>query len=262
MEIPKTFCRKSKYPKELNDDDPPKHPIERNLNVMIDPSLLVADRTMKRLFSEVKKLKSVADYEFFIPRSFETFVEQAEVPEKEALIRFFLHNAKPSHLGELKELLKEHLNLVRTFDPDESQKHRHSEVKEWLGDCLKWYFPFRDDPLISVLFEEWIFLQEQSWIVSRSKRAFDKFREVTKNYMRNSKKKGGDYFELGMKQFDEQVRKTLHEDPHVFINHAKRLKAICKWVAIGGTLGIWVDPTLGSVGATAGVGYMLLDHKE
>lgn len=78
---------------------------------------------------------------------------------------------------------------------------------------------------MSTLFEEWVFLQENSVILARLRRTFDTFARA-----------GATYLHLGevAHPFHVAVRRTLHLEATDAIGRSGYARAVAKWIAIGG----------------------------
>lgn len=99
-----------------------------------------------------------------------------------------------------------------------------------------------------VLFDEWFFLTHESWVVSRIKAGFQTIARAG---------------EAGIELLNPIVRKTLKKNAGEIIQTADRLRALGKWIAVGGppVAGI-LNPIVGlGVGTVAG-GFLLLDPPD
>lgn len=75
-----------------------------------------------------------------------------------------------------------------------------------------------------ILLDEWFFLQEKSWLISKIKKPFTYF-----------VKAGSVCVEFGERTLDSAIRRTLRQDPNHILTKADRLRAFSKWIAVGGT---------------------------
>ena len=69
-------------------------------NVMLDPSLLIAENYMANTITLVKKLHSDG-YVFYIPKSFKTGITESISYVDSFLIRNYLQKARPSSIDNL-----------------------------------------------------------------------------------------------------------------------------------------------------------------
>lgn len=76
--------------------------------------------------------------------------------------------------------------------------------------------------LTNILFEEWIFLQEYSTIVAKSKKTFEKFKEA-----------GAIAIEYSKKTLEIVIRRTLKKGKNDPLNKADKLRALGKWIGVG-----------------------------
>ena len=103
-----------------------------------------------------------------------------------------------------------------------------------------------------ILLEEWLFLQGQSWIASKSRRTFTAFTRA-----------GAVFVDFSGQKFDALVARTLHHDRLAFprpLTRRDRLKAAAKWIAAAGSpfLGL-VDPILAAFSSTGTGVFFLFD---
>jgi hypothetical protein len=108
------------------------------------------------------------------------------------------------------------------------------------------------DPVLRrILLEEWAFLQERSWIASRLRRPFRTFLNA-----------GAAALELSERAFDAVAAGTLKirgEELPPALSPGQRLRAVTKWVAVGGSG--WasaLEPILAGPVATTLAGFFVL----
>ena len=217
--------------------------------VMIDPSLLVAERTMEKTI-ELAVDYSKVDCGFFIPRTFLRAIKSNAITKENPLIRFYLQNAAPADIEYLQSLLVEYQKNIRIHVFGDEYFSKYEKFKAAIPEYLKWYEVSQENDLVNCLFEEWVFLQENSWIVSRSKKVFVKFKDA-----------GAICVELGRKTLDDAIRRTLKlDEKHQALNIAKRLRAFGKWSAVGGaSAASLIHPIAGALAAAASGYFLLLD---
>ena len=107
---------------------------------------------------------------------------------------------------------------------------------------------FTGDNLVArILYEEWYFMMSESWLFSKTRRAFDAMVEA-----------GGTAVQVSQRFFDLLVRHTLKKKPDEPLTPSNRVRAVTKWIAVGGPtiLGV-IEPISGAV-ASATSGYFLL----
>lgn len=213
-----------------------------NLNVLIDPSLLL-DEVSLRNFVEYLRQRPVNSEEetFFVSSTFFELLNDVENNMKEIL--FFSNISRMANLKKLKTILENEKINKFELSPDFSQESE-SIFYENLLQLTK------NKKISQILFEEWIFLQNKSWVVSKLKKSF--------NYFIRS---GAVSIEFGAKSLDYAVRITLKKKNQKLITNADRLRALGKWIAIGGSAATshLVDPILSVVGALITGIFFLID---
>ncbi len=220
-------------------------------NVMIDPSLLVAKRTvMKTMELVVNHLQSNIDCDFFIPKTFLEAIKIRKITKIDPLMSFYLQNTTPADTIYLRSELSRLSDKIKGYIPHEEYRSKHEEFKTSLLKQLQLYEFTRFYDVLNCLFEEWIFLQENSWIVSRTKKTFVTFKDA-----------GGVYIEFGQNTIDNVIRKTLRlKEKNEILTTVQRLRAFGKWTAVGGSpLVALIDPIAGTLAGVASGFFLLFD---
>jgi hypothetical protein len=214
-----------------------------NVNVLVEPSLLVDERTLWKVANYLHQYRlDVKKEQFFVPSKFVQLLSDAERNLKDIL--FFQPNAaRMVDLKELRDALEK--EVVARFTVRPSDREQYGPFRESLLEETK------SEIITEVLFEEWVFLQQKSWIISRIKKSF--------TYLI---KAGAVSVEMGKKTLDLAVRKTLKKSSQSIITNADRLRSVAKWIAVAGevTLPIF-DPIAGAIGGTAAGFFLLIDPK-
>jgi hypothetical protein len=203
--------------------------------LMLDPSLLLSKRTLPVVESAwaAGELAGVV-----LPASFvRTFSAGALT---EPVLRYFRGTPEPDemsrdsvpNLGRLTRFLRELRDSEAIYQagnlPDEAFANSLSIMT-------------RDSVVTEILVEEWLFLTSSSVIASRTKRPFSTFVRA-----------GAVAMEWGRDRFDSAAARVLKLPPDRLpkpLLAGQRLRAVCKWIAIGGRS---VAPLLGRVAGTAG----------
>ena len=94
------------------------------------------------------------------------------------------------------------------------------------------------------LFDEWVFLQEYSWLLGNNRHPFDQMVRA-----------GGIALQWGKRHVDMAMRKTRDKEKQDPLTKIDRLIALGKWVAIGGITA--VDVGLISISPPAGLLYAM-----
>jgi len=217
------------------------------INVMIDPSLVVARRTIDKTFDLVKEHHKTQNFKFYLPKTFQSLVVEDKLRQESPTFKFFLQNTYPTELTIVKTLIKEHSDIIATFEFAPEHKEKYKEFFESLLEESRFWREYLDEHTLNILFEEWVFLQEYSMIVSRIKRTFNKFIDA-----------GAVCLQFGRKTFEILVRKTLKKRDDELITNVDKLRAFGKWIAVGGPATLsFFNPTVSAFGSLIG-GYFLL----
>jgi len=238
--------------------------------VLIDPSLIVAENSTYRTLEAVQAFSRLEpQFEFYYPQSLSKLIQKPEWYEERWAPKYFLGNAYPSTPAEIRKFFKNTKKVVSGFQVKAEQRETHyrfyealrAEVEFLLGileegegifDETRKIFPKRrahfDEDIMNILFEEWVFLNDFSWIVSRIKQPFTKFIAV-----------GGASIQFSKRATDLLIRNTLKKTDDELLSKADRLRAFGKWVAVGGPsiAGIIASPLFSSI-TSIPVGFFIL----
>jgi hypothetical protein len=207
-------------------------------HVMLDPSLLLERSVLETTLSEIPSLRDQAGVEFFLAES--------------VMSTYFGPDASRA----LRDFFKAGTDFV---DPEEVAS-RLTEVgvtvwksPTWVRDEFATFYNALGEEVNSVmiqdiLFEEWFFLTHESWLVSRIKTPFHALARAG---------------ELGIELLNPIVRKMLHEDSSYVVRTADRMRALAKWMAIGGPpVATMLNPIVGAVASGVAGGFLLVDPPE
>jgi hypothetical protein len=215
---------------------------------MLDPSFLLAEDPERPLAQKISQVETLADgsgFEVYVPEGLVRFLEE-QLPqydqdeESDQFMDFYVPNLERVDLSELRSRLYGS-QRIRPFDPevfpayddsDLTLAHDHRPFADRLNRSLREregedteYRALRDS-----LFQEWVFLQEMSWIGSLTRASF-----------RTMVHAGATSVEFGKRMARKAVRRTRNlgsDDP---ITKLDALMTTFKWVAAGS---IAVTPTL------------------
>ena len=218
-----------------------QYPIVSN-NILFDSSLLLEADKAKKVFNFMREYYK--DFNFFISSSFYHTLKGENRLYK--IARFF-EQEKEISPQELLGMLEEHKQYYTIFEiPREVYQKKYWHFYKSLREEIE------DRDLIEILFEEWVFLQEFSWIVAKSKKTFEKFKEA-----------GAVVIEFSEKAVDKIIKRTLKKKDDEFVNTFDKLRALGKWVAVGGASATsLMNPGIGAlVGFGAGI-FLLLDPER
>jgi hypothetical protein len=106
-----------------------------------------------------------------------------------------------------------------------------------------------DQLATEIISDEWSFLTSESWLLSKTRRAFDKMVEA-----------GGAAVHLSGRVFDQVVRRTLRKEPGEPLTPGNRVRAVAKWIAVGGPAILKVvEPISSALVGAASECFLLMD---
>ena len=211
-------------------------------NVLFDPSLLLDSEKARKVFDFMKKYYE--DFNFFVPVSFYDILRENKDLDK--IARFFEQERNISS-RELFGMLKEHRRYYKIFEiPERFYYKKYGYFYENLRKEVE------DEILAEILFEEWVFLQEFSWIVAKSKKTFEKFKEA-----------GAVAIEFSEKAVDKIIRRTLKKKDDDFITIFDKLRALGKWIAVSLTAATpFLSPRFASLVIFGTEAFLILDPED
>ena len=213
---------------------------------MIDPSLLSSRQTVNETFDLLRRHDE--DFNFFIPKGFYDHVIKADVQTESPVLRYFRERAWYPTNEILADLLRDNTSHYSLFDVAPDMREKHESFRKYLTtaeqDEISNVF---DQTMVDIIFEEWVFLQERSLIVSRTKRAFDRFIEG-----------GALVVQASDRHFRNLISRTVGE-PEEELRRLDYLRAFGKWLAASGppVLLLAVAPVWGAV-LTSFTGFALV----
>jgi hypothetical protein len=190
-------------------------------NVLLDPSLIVAASSLENTIKYFSELKD-GDISFSIPESFDKLVKSRDFNVEHPIYKFSLLNAKPSRLEDIYGFVEEYSHLIGFFKPSDSQLEKYNDYFRELSELRVYPFEFYDMNIAGLLYEEFIFLQENSYVVSRIKKPFAKLIDA-----------GAVCIQYGRNVTDRLIRTTVRKDEEIITN-VDRLRSLGKWIAVGG----------------------------
>lgn len=214
--------------------------------LMLDPSLLLSLRTLP-VITELARRGELRGA--VIPRIFFEFVGEQSLNQD--VLRFFGGSSAEGEYGRLADILPQIRELREYLSPSASEPEvAGTEI------LLNIRRQTRSERVAAILGEEWAFLTAHSWIASRLKRPFSAFVRA-----------GAFAVEGSRDSFDRLVARTLKKHgplPPGGFPAGDRLRAVAKWVAVGGMsavplfAGILAPVVLGEVAMGAAFRYFLL----
>ena len=223
--------------------------IERiSSGIMLDPSLILAKNSIQKTFQTIRSLKKEDPrLNFYYPQSLLSMVNDKSFL-REQLGEYFLFNAYPAERKEILIQLEENSNILSGFEDRNQDIGRYSELTKNLQSDLSYLEEPLGEYILNILIEEWIFLQEQSWIVSRIKKPFNRFLDA-----------GSVCLQFSHRAVDRIVNRSLKRENNELVSKVDRLRAFGKWIAVGGptVIGTFIDPKFYMISPLA-AGYFLL----
>jgi hypothetical protein len=212
---------------------------ESNASLMLDFSVLMARSSRRYLLSTdgrglLQGCSVSKDFAAAITDDGGRF--QEEVAEFGQYSRY---SFEPADLDEIAQALE--IGNLFSYSGAQPASESQSSVTDHLLD---------GSLLGGIYADEWVFLTTQSWLGSRSKRAFRAFNRA-----------GASSLEIGTELMRTLVARTLKLDsvPSQLDSDLVR-RAGLKWLAVGGAAATGLlNPLLGSIAGLASGGYLLMD---
>ena len=210
-------------------------------HVLIDPSLLLSKRTFKNITQRVREGEKVG-VKYYLPASFQQWLFSDGITNSSREEAFFLGRAEGVGVDRVRQFVEEMGNTLEIFRVDKEQKEENIELRNQLNATVG------EGIVSNILYEEWIFLMNHSWIIARTKKGFQKLINA-----------GGVCIEVGEKLINKLVDKTLRDNKE----ERKRIeyfRAYAKWIAVSGTPMIaLVEPVSGVIASSAAGVFLLFD---
>lgn len=201
--------------------------------IMVDPSLLLSPRTALAAEAAIRG----AAGRIVVPRAFLGLPRSGELFEGAGRFRFAAQRLEGGLRAGALERLADFAAPELAWQEGEVAVRLRGRGKFSLAS--------------QVLLEEWAFLNQRSWIASRVRRPFAQF-----------VKAGAVAVEAGKRVFEREARRVLHMQPdRGQLSALMQLKAISKWLAVGGVSAAPLAHEMGlqiAVGAVAGL-FLLYD---
>lgn len=197
------------------------------LGVLLDPSMLVGERSFKAVMEYVdqRNLRGYG-YSFYIP---ERFMQLLEEESREMM--FFIDKAKSINISHLRDVA----NILRKKQAIQAYSAQGDEAEKYAtfhGNLLR---ETGNKEITEILFQEWVFLQENNLMVSRIKKPFTYF------------------LRAGATGIEYKTETEAEE-------HIQGLKKLAKWTALAGKPTKKLTEQLEN--AIRGEGFFLLTGSE
>lgn len=215
-------------------------PSKISSDILIDPSHLLNVEGLQKIASFIKNNKEL---KFWIPLSFYDSLNSSEEEFYEMIKFYEVEGFSHDYLIDFFKAYRDYFNVfdLKKYSP----KSKYNYFKSNLSEDDIGYLLGR------IIYEEWVFLQEFSFIISKTKKIFEKF-----------VKYGGISVEFSEKAFDEVIRKTMKLKDNQILTKKQKLRAISKWIAVGGSAaGSILNPILAvPLGIITGI-FLLVDPQ-
>lgn len=189
----------------------------------------------------------------FIDVSISSFLLDIAAKEPESLV----HSMSPIlgisqteiHIPSIRLLANELIEKAHTY-----QHPLEWENSVWYDGTNRLFYEvlkenMRNDIATRVIFDEWCFLNQNSWIFAKTRQAFDVMIEA-----------GGKAFQVSRNYFDRMVRRTLKKDEDDILTVGNKIRAITKWVAVGGPSFLSLtEPVSGAIFSSVSGVFLLAD---
>lgn len=185
-------------------------------NVMLDPSMFISKESLDNTMKFVRE--NYDEFSFYVSNCFKKLLENSEQDEWEKFVEFFVDDKSLSINS--KNKIIESFNAIEGLKLCCSEKNhyidKYSSLYEKL-DKIEGSKIFKD-----IIFEEWIFVQEYSWLLSNSKRVMEIFKRI-----------GVASFEIGEESFEKICRIILRKESDELVTTVEKFKTFGLLVAAG-----------------------------
>lgn len=135
-------------------------------NVILDISLFLDIKRLEKTFELIKNLSK--EFKFYVPHTFYNLIEKEE--EMYNISKFFDFD---------KDITPE---LLRKLKENKKYIHPYEKLNEKQYDLYEYFFESlsneqKDKNIRNIIFEEWVALQQFSWVISNKKDIFELFKE-------------------------------------------------------------------------------------
>ncbi|MEM2919028.1 MAG: hypothetical protein QXY62_05985 [Candidatus Altiarchaeota archaeon] len=223
-------------------------------NIKLAPSLIVARRTSEKTFDFISQSNNTLN--FYIPETFLNLILNDILHIRHPVFRFFVEKAYPEDLRFIKALIEKNNEKINSFKIQKEYQHKYETFIRSLKMILAEQFRFSYEEesiykILNILLEEWIFLNEKSILISRLRKTFRIFNDA-----------GAVCIQFGKKTVDMAIRRTLKKKENELIDKIDKLRAIAKWIAVGG---LSLEPLFETIHQVVGsgiLGFFLLFAPE
>jgi len=188
---------------------------------MLDPSIVLDEFQLEKAITFIDNNSHI--YNFYVPSSLIEYIKRTDNNERDYAFITQFYGKRDINLGNTSNIMSNYPNINK-FEAPVIFKEKHLEFYNNLREHIrKQEITSISFPLADIIFEEWVFLQEYSWVIAMYKKVFNFFSEA-----------GGLVIEGSQKILDNAVSRTLKKENHDVITHAHRLRSLGKWIAVSG----------------------------
>lgn len=218
--------------------------------VLLDPSLILAQSRLHRTMSIARRLtRGDGSLRFYYSSSLLRMIVDRAAP-RGRFSEFLSLGAREAEAEEIQATIERNSDILRGFEVGYAEIGRHEFMYDALGEELSYLGRPMAEYARSVLMEEWVFLQERSWVVSSTRRPFRAFVNA-----------GSTCLEFGARTTDALIRRTLKQPDGQLISRVDRLRAFGKWIAVSGSAvaGAFTNPIVSTTGPLLAGFFLLFD---
>lgn len=229
--------------------------IEKNLkkfvdheksNVIIDTSLILDEKKIDHVIDFIKENNS--NFSFFISHTLNKIIQFEDLQSLIVVSRIF--RIKLFKVNYIKYKIEEVKELLNPFNVSLDNPNDFIYYEKYNGFYKNLGTIYRNEVIKKIIFEEWIFLQEYSWIVSRIKKIFNIFKKcgaIVIEFNNVAFKLFKKIFDILKSQYDKQVKKEFDKSVLEFITNTERLRFLGKWIGRNWPDFLLINPELNLV---------------
>lgn len=188
--------------------------------VIIDPSLFLAKRSFHTTIKHIKRY-SESDFDFFISQTFFELIKNKKFDEKNKIMSYFLNGSTNESFSKIRETLLELHNkgFLNIYKEGDSFIGKYEDMYHNLIEL-----GYLEDAIGRILFDEWVFIKQKSWLTSRIKKIPNKL-----------VKAGAICLEFGERKIDK-AKGNMSRIEYEIKEKIKKLKRFSDWIGFAGQI--------------------------
>jgi len=223
-------------------------------DVMFEGSLVLHKNTLKYIISFVNENMGV--FSFFISKQLLDAILQGKKSDFQKIVKYY--RISNVNIGMTRKILLQIENSLKIFEisEDDIEKLRSDKKYSYFYENLE--KKLKDELLTKYIFEEWVFLQQYSTLVSAVKRVFTTFKSCGAVVVEYSKKA----WQKIIENFDHHVKKEfLNNTNNNIVTNSLRLQYLGKWIGRNWPELLMINPHLifPALGLRILMGFILID---